>query len=286
MPRIFAKVIEGWSLAKISLWLEAEGIPGDHGPWHESTIGAMIRNPAYMGFRCQQDPKTKKYGQILHKCEPLVSPAVWRQAQEALDTRPKRGYSDPDNRPMLSGVLKCGNPECDASGAPDSPMVRSRSSTKFYYRCRGLGAVPKSCSLMVPLADVDNAVDRIIQGSFDIPRMERRVIPGTDHAAERESLKFELRQLPARDLPWDEEDAERARLRAEYDRIAELPVVPDQVIEVDTGTTYANLWESLRPADRAEWLRREGFTVRASKTEVTVKQGDRLVTVSLDEIER
>lgn len=281
VSRIFARVIKGDSLARISLWLQSEGIAGDHGPWHESTIGAMIRNPAYMGFRCEQDPKTKKYGKILHKCEALVSPEVWRQAQEALDTRPKRGYTNPETRAMLAGVLKCGNPGCDATGAPDSPMNRSRSSTKLYYRCTGTGAVRRSCGTMVPLDLADAAVDRIISESFNIPRLVRRVIPGTDHTAELESLKFELRQLPARDLPWDEEDAERARLRAEHDRIAALPVVPDEVVMVDTGETYASLWSALRPADRGLWLAEHGFTVRASKTAVTVSQGDVSATVTL-----
>jgi DNA invertase Pin-like site-specific DNA recombinase len=281
VPRIFGWVINGWSLAKVSRYLLDEGIPGDHGPWHESTIGAMIRNPAYMGFRCEQDPGTKKYGKILHKCEALVSPGIWRQANEALDTRPKRGFTNPDTRAMLATALKCGNPDCDATGAPDSPMNRSRSSTRVYYRCCGTGAVRRSCGTMVPLAVVDDAVDTIIHATFSRTRLERRIIPGTDHAVELESLKFELRQLPARDLPWDDEDAERARLRAEHDRIAALPVVPDRVVMVDTGQTWAGLWDAMKPSDRGPWLVSQGFTVRASKTAVTVRQGDVSATVPL-----
>ena len=281
VPRIFSRVIEGWSLARISVWLKSEGIAGDHGPWYESTVGAMIRNPAYMGFRCEQDPKTKKYGKILHKCEALVDPGVWRKAQESLDTRPKRGYTNPETRAMLAGVLKCGNPQCDATGAPDSPMNRSRSSTKLYYRCCGTGAVRKSCGTMVPLDLVDEAVNKIVAKTFNRPRLVRRVIPGTDHTAELESLKFELRQLPARDLPWDEEDAERARLRAEHARIAALPVVPDREVMVHTRETYAGLWNGLRPADRGQWLEANGFTVRASRAAVTVSQGPVSATVQL-----
>ena len=72
IPRIFDWVIERVSFRDIILRLQEQGIEGDHGVWHPSTIGEMIRNPAYMGFRCAQDPKTKKYGEILHKCEELV----------------------------------------------------------------------------------------------------------------------------------------------------------------------------------------------------------------------
>lgn len=292
IPKIFGWVIERISFRDIIARLQEAGIVGDHGVWHPSTIGEMIRNPAYMGFRCAQDPKTKKYGKILHRCEELVSPPIWRKAQEALDAAPtRRGYSNPETRPMLSGVLKCGNPQCDATGAPDSPMNRSTArdylpdgsvkNTRLYYRCSGIGAQRKSCSTMVRLEDVDAAVDLIIHDSFDIPRMERRVIPGTDHAADLESLKFELRQLPARELPWDEEDTERSRLRAEYDRIAAEPIVPDKVVMVDSGQTYAELWDSMKPQDRGAWLKRQEFIVRASRTAVTVTQGDVSATVPL-----
>jgi DNA invertase Pin-like site-specific DNA recombinase len=286
VPRIFGKVIAGWSLAKISVWLESEGIPGDHGPWHESTIGAMIRNPAYMGFRCEQDPGTKKYGKILHKCEALVTPEVWRQAQEALDTRPKRGYTNPDTRAMLAGVLKCGNPQCDATGAPDSPMNRSRSSTKLYYRCCGTGAVRKSCGTMVCLAQVDEAVNKIVNEIFNIPRKVRHIIPGTDHAAELQSLDFELQQLPAKRLDRRAEQAEREALWAEQDRIAALPVVDDEEVWVDTKETYADLWNALRPADRGPWLVANGFTVRASRAAVTLSQGTVSATMPLTSPER
>jgi hypothetical protein len=153
---------------------------------------------------------------------------------------------------------------------------------RHYYRCTGIGAQRKSCGTMVRLEEVDAAVDWIMHDSFTEPRMERRVIPGTDHIADLESLKFELRQLPARELPWDEEDAERSRLRAEYDRISALPTVPDQVVLVDSGETYAGLWDSMKPRDRGAWLKRQGFTVRASRTAVTVSRGeDKSATISL-----
>ena len=141
--------------------------------------------------------------------------------------------------------------------------------------------MPRSCGLMVRLEEVDAAVEHIMHRYFATPRMDYQVIPGTDHAAELASLKFELQQLGSRDLPWEEEDAERTRLRAEYNRVSELPVVPDQVVEVDTGETYAGLFEALRPADRGPWLRAEGFVIRATKTLVRVTQGDKEAEVEL-----
>lgn len=284
IPQIFNRVIKGDSLRTICIWLTSEGVTlppyGDKAKvkkdtpraWHESTLGGMIRNPCYMGFRCTQDKKTQAYGEIVSKGEALVDPSVWRSAQEALDKRPKRGYSNPETRAMLVGVLKCGNPDCNASGAPDSPMNRTHSSTRDYYRCCGTGACRRSCGMMVPLELVDNAVDKIIAESFAIHRKIRQIIPGTDHSADLESIAFELKQLPSKELPEEEEDAERSRLRAERNRIKALPVVEDREVFVDAPDTYADTYNALRASERGPWLSGQGFTVRASKEAVTVSQ--------------
>ncbi len=60
-----------------------------------------------------------QYGKTIHRCEPLVDAAVWKHANEALSSRPKRGHIDPRNRAMLAEALFC--PVC-----ADSPMYRTR----------------------------------------------------------------------------------------------------------------------------------------------------------------
>ena len=118
---------------------------------------------------------------------------------------------------------------------------------------------------MVRLEAANDAVDAIIAESFDTPRYVRKVIPGTDHVAELESLQFELDHLPARHLPRRDEQAERERLWAEQDRVAALPVVPDREVLADSGETYAGLWKSTGIPERGPWLVSQGFTVRASR---------------------
>lgn len=141
--------------------------------------------------------------------------------------------------------------------------------------------MPKSCSNMVRLDLVDAAVDQAIRNHFNIPKMELEVIPGTDHSAELAALEFELRKLPERGLPWEDEDAERAKLRAEIRRVEALPVVPDLEKWEPTGKTFAELWAEVRPADRALWLRAEGFTVRANKTLVVVTKDEWVAEIPL-----
>ena len=128
---------------------------------------------------------------------------------------------------------------------------------------------------MVRCDRADAAVSATIAESFGIPVMERRVKLGTDHEAELEAVKFELRHLADRELPDEEHDQEQARLRAERDRIAALPKTEDTIELVATGDTYAGLWGPLSVPERGPWLTEHGFRVFADKAEVTVRQGDR-----------
>ena len=122
---------------------------------------------------------------------------------------------------------------------------------------------------------MDAAVSAIMADEFGIPLLERRITLGTDHEADLEAVRFELRHLADRELPDEEHDREQARLRAERDRIAALPKTEDTIELVDTGDTYAGLWERLSVPERGAWLVKQGFRVTATKAEVVVRLRDR-----------
>jgi site-specific DNA recombinase len=312
MPLIYAHVIEGWSLEQIAEWLRTEGVkPPLSAGWWAATIGLLIKNPTYMGHRCAmtiippddaeiQDGKIVRYrygnrwiqkphwiyGKTIHRCEPLVGAAVWKQANEALKTRTKRGHSDPDRRAMLSGVLYCAK-------CPDSPMYKTTPSKKLqatcryltvYYRCFGRGSQRQSCGNMIPLDALDAAVDEIIAATFDVPVMKRKIIYGNEAEIETrvEEIKFEIQQLGSLDLSDEDYDRELARLRAERDHIANLDRIPDRIELVPTGDTYYALWQRLSIPERGAWLAAHGFRVTADKEHVTVSQETGSATVALE----
>jgi DNA invertase Pin-like site-specific DNA recombinase len=257
IPQVFELCIGGASLAVIGKWLEGE----TGREWWPRTIGTMIRNPVYRGVQVDAS------GRVIHRvAEPLVDAATWKRAGEALDTRPKRGHSDPASRAMLAGALYC--PRCD-----DSPMYRLNTG---YYRCTGRGANRRGCGLMVKVAAVDAAVDRIIAEVFDTPVMAHVIVPGNEAeiAARLEEIRFEISQLGAADLPDEEYDARLAALRAERDEIKAAEVVADRVELTATGERYSELWERTPVPERGPWLRSNGFTVTASKARVAVQQGE------------
>ena len=297
VPQIFEHCIEGWSLKKIADWLTADGVKPASGVWWARSIAGLIKNPVYKGHRCKQevvppdeveerDSKAVRYrygsswvvaprleyGKTIHHCEPLVDAAIWKRANEAPATRPKRGHTDRENRAMLAEALSC--PFCE-----DSPMYRHRSPSEgrilLYYRCTGRGNARRSCGNMVRMELVDAAVNEVMASTFDIPVMEHVIVYGNeaDIEAELERINFELKQLAAQGLPWDEEDRERARLRTEHERVANTELIDDRVELVETGDTYLELWERLDPSERGPWLVEHGVQVTASKDRVTVTRG-------------
>ncbi len=257
VPEIFARVIAGKSLDSIARWLDAEGVQGNSKGfkgWYPRTVGTLIRNATYMGHR--QDAA----GKTVLRVDPIVDADVFRRANAALDSKPKRGLILTANRALLSGVLRCG--KC---GGPMSRIyVGPKAHRGAYYRCTGTGPARKPCRNMIAVSVLDAVMDHAMAG-LDRPVLEYRVIPGHDYAAQLADLRYEMQQLSLRDLSWDDEDAERARLRAEYDRLAALPVVPEQVQLVDTSETYAGRWAGLTGQQRGDWLRSKGVRMDARR---------------------
>jgi DNA invertase Pin-like site-specific DNA recombinase len=312
VPLIYQHCIEGWSLNKIAKWLNSEGVQRTPGKgWAASRLAGIIKNPVYKGHRCKREPIPPdeveerdgkivryrygaswieaprfQYGKTIHRCEPLVDAAIWKRANEALSAREKRGYTDPEKRAMLSTALSC--QYCE-----DSPMyrVRTRGAQErpyFYYRCTGRGNLRQSCGNMVRMELIDSAVNEIMASTFDVPVMRPEIVYGNEAEieAELERINFELKQLGAQGLPWEEEDRERARLRAEHERVANTKLIDDRVELVETDDTYLGVWERLSTPERGPWLAEHGFRVTASKERVIVSRREIEGQAELTELER
>jgi hypothetical protein len=178
--------------------------------------------------------------------------------QPALARRPKRGPVIDQNRALCSAILFCAR-------CGESPMYKIRSGGReiTYYRCTGRGAQRKGCGNNILTETVDDLVCQIMIG-LKRPIMKIVFIPGNDHSAQLADVQFQLKQLANEDLTDEQYDAELARLRAERDRIRELPIEPGRVERVDTGETYASRWASLQTdTERNDWLRSAGVKIWA-----------------------
>ena len=273
VAEIFARVIAGESLADICNWLDTLKVKrakgeardrhyarGDVTPWWPAMLQRLIRHPAYSGrYYCKHYDKdagdgTGKVTTYVHECEAIVTQRVQRQAIEALRNREKRGAkADPANAAMLRGVILCDR--CD-----DSPMYKANLKTtgrpdsprRLHYRCWGRGRHDRrrSCGNTVPMDLADATVSKIIAVTFNRPVMRYELIKGHDWEDEIQAVRDEIAGLGALGLSDDEEDARRAELRAERDRLSSLPADKDEWREVETDETYAGVYAAL-PGARA-----------------------------------
>jgi len=137
-------------------------------------------------------------------------------------------------------------------------MYRLATRDGLFYRCTAdpkFGAARKSeCRNMVPLAEMDAEVLKWLAASPQ-PVYDSVWVEGSNYEAEIEQVNMALFELPRRDLPEDEEDAERARLRAERRRLEALPSIPGHWEDLETGETYGQMF--IRLAGDAAALRAE-----------------------------
>ncbi len=254
---IFARCIAGDSTDTIARWLTQQKVPTSSGGlWSRTVVGKIIRNRTYAGYRVNSQ------GTPDLECTPIVKMHIWNAANEALDSRPKRGPVNAGNRAMLASVLRCAG--CD------SPMYRMHSGRAGkrvpYYRCNGSGPQRKGCGNMIRLDVLDKTVDEMISDLFrESPETERKLIPGHDNSAELARVAYEMSRLFQRNLTRDEVDSELARLRAEEDRLNALPSVPDSWSDVPTGRTLGNVWDGTETDLRGAWLKSRGFAITVAR---------------------
>jgi Resolvase, N terminal domain/Recombinase len=285
IPQIFQRVIDGESLASICKWLDSLHIrtrKGKEVPWWPTMIMGMIRNPVYSGWcEIRAGGLTWIHEWSNGNCDPLVDGTTQRLAIEALGKSKHRGPSgDPAKRAMLKGAIVCGNPECDATGAPESPMYRimalltaRKDGPKApFYRCYGRGANRRGCGTNVRVDLVDATVNKIIANTWRRPVMLPTLVKGTDNAEQLKQVSIELRQLPSRGLSRTDEQTERERLWAIEDELTNATDTDDKWVMTPTGELWADLYAAEPASERGSWLSRHGFRIYAARGSVTVSQ--------------
>src|SRR4051794_30931581 len=123
--RIFGAHLAGRSITAIARELQRDGVPTLRGgPWRQSTVSGLLRNPTYIGL-IRYDGET-----FPGHHEALIDPATWRRAQDLLSVRPNKARGRPPKGPHLfrGGLLRC---ECGEAMVP-----RTNGGYQMYY-CNG-----------------------------------------------------------------------------------------------------------------------------------------------------
>jgi DNA invertase Pin-like site-specific DNA recombinase len=282
------RYLEGKSLAQIASWLDTEGIPPatncpadcarehEHidSLWSSKSVSQVLDNPILSGVHeytaTDQDGNPKRYRV---KVAPVLSMREWNAVQTKRRTTRRRGPVV-NGAALLVGIARCGVKKRDDNGDEhtcNGPMYRHASNyrrkdgsvlVQYYYRCTG--APPKqrsTCRNMVPLAELDKAVDRYMSTELAkaLEMVEQQVTPGANHADDIDRIDADIRALDPADADWlDQAQA----LKARRDELAALPVTPDAVVLAFTGESLAHRWASLPDtAARRSFLLAAGASV-------------------------
>jgi DNA invertase Pin-like site-specific DNA recombinase len=126
VPLIFQHCIDGWSCAKIAVWLDSESVKSPHygkeirykrgtekrrptvEKWHEGSVRHILRNATYAGRRIRRPKKGDKVGTTYQTCPEaaVIDMDTFERAQRALSTREKRGPSQPTKNPVKPMLAK------------------------------------------------------------------------------------------------------------------------------------------------------------------------------------
>lgn len=142
-----------------------------------------------------------------------------------------------------------------AGGRLNAQGKRVRLQTRVYY-CR-------ACKVSWHADPADAQAEQIMSADGS-PEYDLLWIAGSDHSADLERTRQELRDLDARGLDDQEEDAERERLRAERARLAALPVIPPKRELSPTGRPRGQAWDTMTHAERVACMRSGEFVLELS----------------------
>jgi hypothetical protein len=214
VPETYTRVAAGQTLTAVAEWLTEQ----TGRPWWPRTVASLIRNPVYRGV--QMDHAREN---VILRCEPLVTGQLWQAAVDSLDARPKRGTHAAETS-ALSGVLRC-----IRCGGPMYRVVTGSGGQQrvAYYRCAGKGPIRKStCRNMIRCDRADALVDDVM-ARLDRPVITWERVKGSNPGAELADVEHELRDLARQGLDEDEEDRQRAALRARKRELAATAEVPE-----------------------------------------------------------
>ena len=167
VQRIFTELVEeGWGLNRIAKQLTREGIPTQKGAsaWHRQVVRQIARNPVYTGiFYANRfntaGMRTNRYRSLEERVHatlrpenewipiavpPIVSPALWQQAQAVMEQRAFQWREQKkDHRYLLSGLVHC----CVCERTMTGYRKRQWGRVKTGYTCRKNTAGPSEANL-------------------------------------------------------------------------------------------------------------------------------------------
>lgn len=262
---------DGWSERKIAAELNRTGVEpplraarSEKHFWWDRSVSAILQSRAAIGQREYRGVIVRDAdGMPAQRAEPIITPEMWRAAQDARSTR-SRPRTQVGDRALLLGFAYCS--ECD------SRLWRNRSRYRWYYRCSSAKFEPCAAARYgIPAEQIEGLIEETLLdriGAIEI--IEEVYVPGTGSAEQlahvRDAIKTARKEYDA-GLYDGDESGYLDRVSMLSTRRRELEMLGDGSPRWEhrgTGVTWAERWQAADTVDaRRAVIRDSGITVRA-----------------------
>lgn len=195
--------------------------------------------------------------------EPIIKHEKWIRLQATLDAarNPLRGERRGAAYLLRIAYCVCGE-----------PLYQTNSGAGHrYYRCRSRTTGKPCGNGMIPMADLEAAVDDWITGHPTFEIAESRIIHGNGNGNARQlaNIGQELADLTeehyVRRIVRDNFHEIMARLQTEYDRLAGTERETDRIEKIGTGRYLSEEWLQWDESTRRRYLQEHDFRFSARR---------------------
>jgi site-specific DNA recombinase len=270
------RIIAGEGLSGVSRWLNENEVPTPRKTrkekgarksktyqWWPATVRDVLRSRSLLGEMTHNGATVLGSDGMPLRFEPIITDEKWVRLQTTLDaaSNPLRG--ERRGAAYLLRVVYC---------ACGEPLYQTNSGAGHrYYRCRSRTTGKPCGNRMIPMAELETAVDDWITTHPTFEITETRIIHGNGNAKLLADVGQQIADLTAeryvRGIVRDDFHEIMARLQTEYDRLAGTERKTDRIETIPTGRFLSEEWSQWDEHTRRRYLQEQGFRFIARRNE-------------------
>jgi DNA invertase Pin-like site-specific DNA recombinase len=262
------RIIAGDALSAVSRWLNETGVPTPRKArkargsrqaktyqWWPATVRDVLRSRSLLGEMTHKGATVLGADGMAIRFEPIIPDDEWFQLQTALDaaTNPLRGERRGASYLLRIAYCVCGEPL----------YITKAGNGQRYYRCRSRLTGKPCGNRILPMADLETAVDNWITSHPTFEITETRIIHGNGNAKQLADIGRQIADLTTeyyvRGVARDDFHDVMGKLQAEYDRLSATERETDRIETIGTGRYLSEEWPGWDEQTRRRFLINNGF---------------------------
>jgi site-specific DNA recombinase len=270
------KIIAGEALSTVAKWLNEAHVPTPRKSrkakgkkeaktyqWWPATVRDVLRSRSLLGETTHKGATVLGADGMPIRYEPILTDEKWNALQASLDDvrNPLRGERRAASYLLRIAYCACGEPL----------YVTSAGNGKRYYRCRSRVA-GKSCSnRMIPVEDLEAAVDAYMVETPTYEIVQTHTVNGNANAKALADVGRQIADLTeeryVRHVMRGDFHAIMAQLERQYEELNTPEVQAERTELVRTGRFVHLEWPSWDDHERREFLQGAEITFKVKRDE-------------------